>query len=64
MWKREFMVVRIEDRLPVDVNPAVDNLREWGEELRIIQTWLRNRGKVTGKEEGWKGRFDIEKPAV
>jgi hypothetical protein len=43
LWKRELLLVRIEDRLPVDVNPEDQPGRESGAEVRALERWLKNR---------------------
>ncbi|KAF8541222.1 hypothetical protein BDD12DRAFT_908776 [Trichophaea hybrida] len=57
LWKRELLIVRIEDRLPVDVNPEDIPGREPGEEIRALESWLKNRCRIAGGEWGWADRF-------
>jgi len=57
LWKRELLLVRIEDRLPVDVNPEDQPGRESGSEVRALERWLKNRCRIAGGEWGWADRF-------
>jgi hypothetical protein len=59
-WKRELILIRVEDRIPVDVTPKDCNTgREFGIELKELERYLK---KHRGAAECNKGRFQLELP--
>jgi len=61
LWKREMVMVRVEDRLPVDVNAADAEGREWGEEVQGLERWLRIRCGIHNENAEWRERFDLKR---
>lgn len=64
LWKKGLLIIRIEDRMPVNFNPGNLPDRKSGQEIRVVERFLHARCKINGDEEGWSERFKFTEDVV